>query len=174
MPYKSVFDFVSILSQLTIDEKTKQVISRAVSLNEGCDNEALDKENLILASTDVKDIRGKSFKMFPLEDFELIVNRTDHLIKYLEYEPDSLIFRHTTNKQIQLAISLDLYEMLYFIKKGFSPSLNDLKGKFIELIVFKNLLENLNYDEIVVTADNRLFYSIKKKNNKIAINKLTY
>lgn len=174
LPYKSVFDFVSILSQSTIDEKTKQVISRAVSLNEGCDNEAMDKENLILASTDVKDIRGKSFKMFPLEDFELIVNRTDHLIKYLEYEPDSLIFRHTTNKQIQLAISLDLYEMLYFIKKGFSPSLNDLKGKFIELIVFKNLLENLNYDEIVVTADNRLFYSIKKIHNKIAINKLTY
>ena len=174
VPYKSVFDFISILSQSTIDEKTKQIISRAVSLNEGCDNESLDRANLILASTEVKDVRGKSFKMFPLEDFELIVNRTDHLIKYLEYKPDSLIFRHKTNKHIQLAISLDLYEMLYFIKKGFSPSLNDLSGKFIELIVFKNLLENLNYDEIVVTPDNRLFYSIKKNNNKIAIKKLTY
>ncbi|WP_026726988.1 methylation-associated defense system protein kinase MAD6 [Flavobacterium denitrificans] len=174
LPYKSIFDFVSILSQSTIDETTKQVISRAVSLNEGCDNESLDKENLILASTDVKDMRGKSFKMFPLEDFELIVKRTDHLIKYLEYEPDSLIFRHKTIKHIELTISLDLYEMLYFIKKGFSPSLNDLRGKFIELIVFKNLLENLNYNEIVVTPDNRLFYSIKKNNNKIAIKKLTY
>jgi len=174
LPYKSVFDFVSILSQSSIDTTTKQVISRAVSLNEGCDNESLDKENLILASTDVKDVRGKSFKMFPLEDFELIVNRTDHLIKYLEYEPDSLIFRHKINRHIELAISLDLYEMLYFIKKGFNPSLNDLRGKFIELIVFKNLLENLNYNEIVVTPDNRLFYSIKKNNNKIAIKKLTY
>ncbi|WP_313386008.1 methylation-associated defense system protein kinase MAD6 [Chishuiella sp.] len=174
LPYKSIFDFVSILSQSTIEETTKEVISRAVSLNEGCDNESLDKENLILASTDIKDVRGKSFKMFPLDDFELIVNRTDHLIKYLEYEPDSLIFRHKMNKHIELAISLDLYEMLYFIKKGFSPSLNDLRGKFIELIVFKNLLENLNYDEIVVTPDNRLFYSIKKNHNKIAIKKLTY
>ncbi len=162
------------MSQSTIEETTKQVISRAVSLNEGCDNDSLDKENLILASTDVKDVRGKSFKMFPLGDFELIVNRTDHLIKYLEYEPDSLIFRHKINKHIELAISLDLYEMLYFIKKGFSPSLNDLRGKFIELIVFKNLLENLNYDEIVVTPDNLLFYSIKKNHNKIAIKKLTY
>jgi serine/threonine protein kinase len=174
LPYKSIFDFVSILSQCTIEETTKQIISRAVSLNEGCDNDSLDKEHLILASTDVKDVRGKSFKMFPLEDFELIVNRTDHLIKYLEYEPDSLIFRHKINKHIELAISLDLYEMLYFIKKGFSPSLNDLRGKFIELIVFKNLLENLNYDEIVVTPDNRMFYSIKKNHNKIAIKKLTY
>ena len=25
--------------------------------------------------------------LFPLADFELIVNRTDHLIKYREYEP---------------------------------------------------------------------------------------
>jgi len=174
LPYKSVFDFVSILSQSIIDKTTKQVISRAVSLNEGCDNESLDQDNLILASTDIKDSRGKSFKMFPLDQFELIVNRTNHLIKYLEYEPDSLIFRHKTNKHIQLHISLDLYEMLYFIKKGFSPSLNDLKGKFIELVVFKNLLENLNYDEIVVTSDNRLFYSIKKIGSKIVIKNLTY
>lgn len=174
LPYKSVFDFFSILSQSKLDDTTKEVISRAVSLNEGCDNEELDKQNLILASTDIKDVKGKSFKMFPLKDFELIINRTDHLTKYLEYEPDSLIFRHKHKKHIQLAISLDLYEMLYFIKKGFSPSLNDLKGKFIELIVFKNLLENLNYDEIIVTPNNRMFYSIKKNNNKIAIKKLTY
>ena len=63
--------------------------------------------------------------------------------------------------------------MLYFIQKGFSPSLNDLKGKFVELIVFKNLLENLKYDEIVVTPNNREFYSIKKTgSSKININKV--
>ena len=65
--------------------------------------------------------------------------------------------------------------MLYFIHKGFSPSLNDMKGKFIELLVFKNLLENLNYNEIVVTPDNKEFFSVKKDNsNKIAIKKLAY
>ena len=46
-----------------------------------------------------------------------------------------------TPEILPLKVSLDLYEMLHFIQKGFSPSLNDLKGKFVELIVFKNLLE---------------------------------
>ena len=54
--------------------------------------------------------------------------------------------------------------MLYFIQQGFSPSLNDLKGKFVELIIFKNLLENLNYDKVVVTKDNIEFFSISKEN----------
>ena len=52
--------------------------------------------------------------------------------------------------------------MLYFIQQGFSPSLNDLRGKFIELIIFKNLLENLTYKEVVVTSDNLEFYRISK------------
>ena len=52
--------------------------------------------------------------------------------------------------------------MLYFIQQGFSPSLNDIKGKFIELIIFKNLLENLTYNEVVVTKDNIDFYKISK------------
>ena len=52
--------------------------------------------------------------------------------------------------------------MLYFIQQGFSPSLNDLRGKFIEFIIFKNLLENLSYNEVVVTKDNIDFYKISK------------
>ena len=52
--------------------------------------------------------------------------------------------------------------MLYFIQQGFSPSLNDLRGKFVELIIFKNLLENLTYNEVVVTKDNLEFFVIRK------------
>ena len=173
LPYKSIFDFVSILSESEVQDKIKQVISRAISLNEGSTNSELAKKNLVLASTEVKDYKAKSFKLFPLKDFEILVNNTDHLTQYLEYEPDSLIFRHKEHKRIQLSISLDLYEMLYYIKKGFSPSLNDLKGKFIELTIFKNLLQNLNYNEVVVTSDNREFFSIRKINTKLSIQKMT-
>lgn len=175
IPYKSVFEFVNILRADKLNESIMQSISRAISLNEGCNNKTLDMKNLVISSTEVKDHKGKSFKLFPLSEFELMVNKTDHLTKYLEYESDSLTFRNTEHKHIALTISLDLYEMLYFIHKGFSPSLNDMKGKFIELLVFKNLLENLNYNEIVVTPDNKEFFSVKKDNfNKIAIKKLAY
>jgi serine/threonine protein kinase len=175
LPYHSVFTFVNILKSSNNEESIKRSISRAVSLNEGCNNENLDKDSLVLSSSDVKDPMGQSFKLFKLSDFELFVNKTEHLVKYLEYEPDSLIFRHKEEKHIRLTISLDLYEMLYFIQQGFSPSLNDLKGKFIELIVFKNLLENLSYNEVVVTRDNITFYNIKKDNsNHINIEPVTF
>lgn len=175
LPYHSVFTFVNILKSSNNQESIKQSISRAVSLNEGCNNENLDKDNLVLSSSDVRDPIGQSFKLFKLSDFELFVNKTEHLVKYLEYEPDSLIFRHKEEKHIRLTISLDLYEMLYFIQQGFSPSLNDLKGKFIELIVFKNLLENLSYNEIVVTRDDITFYTIKKdSSNHINVEPVTF
>lgn len=162
LPYHSVFKFTKVLTNEDKGINTKENISRAISLNEGCDNPGIDKNHLVLASTDIRDPYSKSFRLFDLNDFELFVNRTDHLVKYLEYEPDSLTFRHKTQKHIKLTISLDLYEMLYFIQQGFSPSLNDLRGKFIELIIFKNLLENLIYKEVVVTSDNLEFYRISK------------
>ena len=175
LPYHSVFTFVKILKSTNNEDSIKRSISRAVSLNEGCNNENLDKDSLVLSSSDVKDPMGQSFKLFKLSDFELFVNKTEHLVKYLEYEPDSLIFRHKEEKHIRLTISLDLYEMLFFIQQGFSPSLNDLKGKFIELIVFKNLLENLSYNEVVVTRDNIAFYKIMKDSfNHINVEPVTF
>jgi len=162
LPYHSVFKFVKVLREGDTNDLTKTSVSRAISLNEGCDNQGIDQNYLVLSSSEIKDPFSKSFRLFDLKDFELFVNRTDHLVKYLEYEPDSLTFRHRDEKHIKLTISLDLYEMLYFIQQGFSPSLNDLRGKFVELIIFKNLLENLNYEEVVVTKDNNEFYKISK------------
>lgn len=164
LPYHSVFKFVKVLEEGDTDNHTRASISRAISLNEGCDNPGIDQNYLVLSSTEIRDPFSKSFRLFDLNDFELFVNRTDHLVKYLEYEPDSLTFRHKgkNTKHIKLTISLDLYEMLYFIQQGFSPSLNDLRGKFVELIIFKNLLENLNYKEVVVTKDNMEFFRISK------------
>ena len=163
LPYHSVFNFFRVLEKRNgNDDYTKKSISRAISLNEGCDNKGIDTKYLVLQSSEVKDPFSFSYRLFSLEDFELFVNRTSHLVNYLEYEPDSLTFRHRKEKHIKLTISLDLYEMLYFIQQGFSPSLNDLKGKFIELVIFKNLLKNLTYNEVIVTKDNLEFYKISK------------
>ena len=160
LPYHSIFKFVQVLQEGDTRNETKISVSRTISLNEGCDNAGLDSTFLVLSSTEVDDPISKSFRLFSLNDFELVASETDHLVKFLEYEPDSLTFRHQEEKHIRLTISLDLYEMLYFIQQGYSPSLNDLKGKFIELIIFKNLLKNLDYQQVVVTQDNRTFYRI--------------
>ena len=153
-----------LFNQLSEDSllKLKMSISQAISMNEGCENETIWQKHLVLSSSEINDPFSKSFRLFDLNDFELFVSRTDHLVKYLEYEPDSLVFRHKKEQHIELVISLDLFEMLYFIQKGYSPSLNDIRGKFVELTIFKNLLENLTYNKVVVTKDNIEFYEISK------------
>lgn len=168
IPYKAVTKFHDILlsknGSETSDElnKAKLNISKAISLNEGCNNQFIYEKSLVLSSNQVNDPIAKSYRLFSLNSFVLTVNQTDHLIKYLEYEPDSLIFKHNTEKHIKLVVSLDLYEMLSFISKGYSPSLNDIRGRYIELQIFKNLLENLSYDEVIVTKDNVDFFKISK------------
>jgi serine/threonine protein kinase len=174
IPYQSLFMFVHLLQDGDLNDHTKLALSRAISLNEGCDNIRIDRKYLTLGSTEIKDPISKSFRLFDLNQFELFVHRSDHLTKYLEYVPDNLVFRHRTEKHIKLAVSLDLYEMLYFIQKGFNPSLNDIRGKFIELIIFKNLLENLNYHEVIVTRDNIEYYKISvQANHKLHLEPMT-
>lgn len=180
LPYQSLLDFYKALNANSENSDSnmlntslstlKSTISQAISMNEGCENGAIWKKHLVLSSSEIKDPFSKSFRLFDLDDFELFVSRTEHLVKYLEYEPDSLVFRHKKELHIELIISLDLFEMLYFIQKGYSPSLNDIRGKFVELSIFKNLLENLTYNKVVVTKDNIDFYEISKDaNNHLSI-----
>ncbi len=168
LPYRFIDKFCELMkgadeARLT---ETKHSIATAISASEGCDNTVLTQGYLILASNHVGDKISKSYRRFNLDEFELFVNKTDHLTKYIEYESDSFIFRHKKDTFIQLTVSLDLYEMLQYIKDGFTPSVNDLKGKFIELQIFKNLLESKTFNEILVTKNNKKFSIIRLDENK--------
>ena len=44
--------------------------------------------------------------------------------------------------------------------------MNDLRGRFIELQIFKNLLEAKTYKEILVTKNNRKFTVVRLDENK--------
>lgn len=168
LPYRFIDKFCELMKandQASLAE-TKHSIAMAISASEGCDNAALTNGYLLLASNHVGDKISKSYRRFSLDEFELFVNKTDHLTKYIEYESDSFIFRHKKDTFIQLTVSLDLYEMLQYIKDGFTPSVNDLKGKFIELQIFKNLLESKTYNEILVTKNNKKFSIIRLDENK--------
>lgn len=169
LPYKSIFKFHKLINvnSKELIEEARNGISKSIALNEGCDNAAAYNNYILLSSAQVKDPIAKSFRRFPLDDFELTTTTPKHLVNYLEHEADSLIFKHTNPdyKHIQLVISLDLYEMLSFIGNGFSPSLNDLRGKYIELQIFKNLLKNLEYSEVLVTKDNIEYHRISKKSS---------
>lgn len=168
LPYQSIQDFNQQLTKATGsgNEDCKANIAQAISKSEGCMNDDLNRKYMLLSCSHISDPLSKSYRMFPLEEFELFVNQTPHLTEYIEYESDSLTFRHKTDHNIQLTVSLDLFEMLDFIKKGFNPSVNDLQGKFIELQIFKNRLESKTYTEILVTKNNKKFSVIRLNPDK--------
>ena len=175
LPYQSLEEFHTLLTNTQDNEQdiesAKQSLAQAISISEGCSESGLANNFLLLKSSRINDPISQSFRRFSLNEFELFVNKTEHLIQYIEYESDSLIFRNKEDDFISLTISLDLYEMLYFIKQGFSPSINDMRGRFIELQVFKNLLENKSYNEVLVTKNNKSFFviSLEQKTNKLTI-----
>lgn len=179
LPYQSLVDFHDLLSGLgdhqSAIKAAKQSLAQAISISEGCLEMELAKKYLLLKSSRVNDPISQSYRRFPIHDFELFVNKSDHLIQYIEYESDSMVFRNIEEEYISLTVTLDLYEMLYFIKQGFSPSINDMRGRFIELQVFKNLLENKTYNEVLVTKNNKSFFviSLEQKTNILTIAPLT-
>lgn len=168
LPYRYIEDFAKKLKSFGEEslKETMSGLSRAISISEGCDAPALTEGYLLLSNSQVGDPLSKSYRRFSIDEFELFVNKTDHLTEYIEYESDSFTFRHKTDKFIQLTVSLDLYEMLQYISSGFNPSVNDLQGKFIELQIFKNLLQSKTYKEILVTKNNRKFTVVRLEGNK--------
>lgn len=168
LPYRFASKFRKQLLEQNPDQlqETMRVLAQAISKSEGYDNQLLTDGYLLLSSSNIKDPISKSYRRFPLSEFELFVNQTGKLTEYIEYESDSLTFRHRDDKFITLTISLDLYEMLQYIREGFSPSVNDLRGRFIELQIFKNLLESKTYTEILVTKNNRKFTVIRLDEQK--------
>lgn len=177
LPYRSLSDFRELLSNTDAARLagSKEALAAAVSLSEGCKSGRFAKNYLLLASSHVADPRARTYRRFKLEDFELIIEKPGHLVSFIEYENDSILFRSKRDHGIRLAVTLDLYEMLEYIKRGYSPSVNDLQGHFIELKVFKTLLENRRYDEILVTRNDREFHliSLDSETNRICVKALT-
>jgi serine/threonine protein kinase len=161
-PYRSVNAFSEMVSLTRIfsgqqaqqaTERAMRSIAMAIARLENCHNTDLAAKYIVQAAGR-PDPLSASYRLFPLTDFELVEDRRPSLSEYMEYVPDRLIFRHRDpdNRHIALTISLDLYEMLYYIQQGYAPSLNDLKGRFVEYSVFRNMLANLPYRKVVVTG----------------------
>ncbi|WP_309574031.1 methylation-associated defense system protein kinase MAD6 [Desulfoferrobacter suflitae] len=175
LPYRHISWFVEVIagSSEKATEKARTTIIEAVSLGEGCRNKDLARNNICVAATNEKDPRWTSLRLFPENDFEIHVPKLGGLANYLEHTQDRFILRHKHRKEVSLEVNLDLFELLTYVAQGFTPSLNDLYGRYIELIIFKNTLQHLPYRSVVITEDHRKFYSIKATDkNQLVLEKV--
>lgn len=161
LPYRGLKDFRAIVSEKSAEKlvEAKKALARAVSLSEGCLAREMSDSHLVIASSRVSDPRARTYRRFPLDGFELEAERTEEMC--LEREPSGIVFRMKSDPAVRLTVTLDLYEMLHYIARGFSPSVNDLQGHFLELEVFKTLLGNKPYSEVLVTRNDRDFHVVE-------------
>ena len=171
LPYRAVGRFADILLAQPADQEHKlnevrNEVASALAAIEGCRSEEISKRFVVLRAGEA-DNEARTYRVFPLEDFVVELNNlAADGSAYIERFPDRLIFRHkpsSTNKHlspVRMTISLDLFELLTYLGEGARPSANDVQGRFQELQLFKNLLANLPYRQVLVTSNHQQFHSI--------------
>ena len=86
------------------------------------------------------------------------------VVDYLEYAADAVeVVAERGEGVASLRVSLDLLEMLKLIGSGYRPTTTDLQGLFVNLLIFRNELLTTTFDQVLVSTDDREFFTISAK-----------
>jgi hypothetical protein len=79
--------------------------------------------------------------------------------------PTGLLLRYVgdATNNADLVVTLDIFEMLHRLNKGYRPSVEEEQGYYLSLAVFKNLLGSVPYQEILLTTTGHDFYRVGRQ-----------
>jgi len=136
-------------------------IIEAISMMEGGRHQEVRRAFLCLRATRTRNASVLSFRLFQRSSINLQVEYARTLARYIELKPDSLkLVVDETLGRASMRISLDLLEMLQLIRRGYRPTATDMRGLFVNLLIFRNELLHLPYQEVLVTQDGETFYEV--------------
>ena len=164
LPYTRFKEFLGLMQNPDLAEldKRRNELIHAISLSEGIYHPGMGQGHLCLRTSQESKVTIKSFRRFHKERFRCRVQDIGELGRYVEHVPAVLELDYEPVESICMEISLDLYEMLYRIRQGYTPSLNELRGSYINLLIFKRHLASTDYDEVLLTEDEQTFYRVLK------------
>jgi hypothetical protein len=138
-------------------------VIEAISLSEGLRHAGVRRTQLALRVSRVKNPSIRSYRLFPKDQFSIVVSGVRGLADYLEYAPDAVDLEADPSKlgPARLRLSLDLLEMLDLIRCGYRPNSLDLQGLFVNLMIFRNELLNLPFKKVLVTPDDQQLFEIE-------------
>ena len=125
---------------------------------------ALADGGLALATRDVPGGTIRSYRIFPQASLSLSVADSPGN-RYVEGEPDSLELaaNGTGGHVTTLRIRLDLFELLEHQRQGYLPSVAELQGRYLDLLIFKNELSATPYQEVVLTTGGTDAHRIRRE-----------
>jgi hypothetical protein len=156
LPFRSAERFLDWLARPgELDARVAELIT-AINRGEGLPDSALAGDGLALAIRDVPGGTIREYRIFPRASLALIVTSAS-ASRYVEHEPDSLELAATGpgGHVAKLQIKLDLFELLQHQRDGYLPSVAELQGRYLDLVIFKNELAAAPYQEVMLTTDGR-------------------
>lgn len=167
LPYRSLELLERVLQARTDTDRKKaggvvrDRVVEAISLSEGLRHPAVRGRYLALRVSRIKDPTVRSYRLFPSEDFEVLVGGGGRMAEFLESAPDAVELRPAAHRGVaNLRIPLDLLEMLELVRRGYRPSPADLQGLFVNLVIFRNELLNLPFEKVLLTPDDETLYEL--------------
>lgn len=165
LPYRSIDVFLKTiqLSAGNTDEELS-IVLKSINRGEGLNNSNLLGNQLALRVRKVEHGTIKSYRLFKGEKFSLLAEQNSSH-PFLEVLPHSLIlqFNSEDGHRASLRITLDIFEMLMKINDGYRPSIEEEKGIYLSLAVFKNVLSAAPYQEVLITESGLDFFKIRRE-----------
>ena len=115
----------------------------------------------------VREVAGgtiRSYRLYPKDRFSLEVRDDAVRSRFVEHMPDSLVLRYRADhgNDAELAINLDVFEMLQRLNEGYRPSIEEEQGYYLSLAVFKNVLGSAPYQEVLLTTSGHDFFRVQR------------
>ena len=110
--------------------------------------------------------RSASYRIFPRGFARAHRGRRGRGAATSKSEPDSLELsrrRAQAGTSARLRIRLDLFELLQHQRDGYLPSVAELQGRYLDLVIFKNELSATPYQEVVLTTDGQDAHRIRRE-----------
>ncbi|MGW4916252.1 methylation-associated defense system protein kinase MAD6 [Streptomyces albidoflavus] len=156
LPYPSALRFLSLLASPTAAAAALDELLYALNRGEGLAAPDRIGEAMALKLRAVPHGTVRSFRLFPAAGFTLEPGDAP-ASRYVEGSRTALRLRYQApdgrqGAEAELAIKLDLFELLQRFAQGYRPGVADMQGQQLALAVFKNRLASVPYQEVLLTA----------------------
>lgn len=164
LPYRTYDEFWRLVTGQEQASLRLDKLLLAINRGEGLSDPKHLGNALALRVRAVEQGTVRSYRLFPSNHFDLKLPVASGN-RFVEHVPQTLwlVYTPPSGQPAELAVDIDIFEMLLRLDDGYRPSLEEQQGRYLTLTVFKNMLSSAPYQEVLITRTGHDFYQIKRE-----------
>jgi len=164
LPYRSVDHFLELVNGNADLRNEITRLLHAINRGEGLSDPQRLGPRLALRVRQVERATIRSYRLFDEQVFELTRRTIGPATRFIEYQPQGLIFAYQLprGRRAELLLNLDVYDMLMRLNDGYRPSIEEIEGFYRTLAVFKNVLASAPYQDVMLTENGHEFFHLRR------------